>query len=140
MTNFDFLKREPKFARFADAAISAEKIINIDVDASVLNCRRAMEFAVKWMYSVDDSLTMPYRDTLSSLMNAEEFRNSIDADLWKRMDLIRRLGNQALLITACFIMIRIAISYKIHKIIKIPKTMPPLVHHNLFPAMSRLIP
>lgn len=95
MTNFDFLKREPKFARFADAAISAEKIINIDVDASVLNCRRAMEFAVKWMYSVDDSLTMPYRDTLSSLMNAEEFRNSIDADLWKRMDLIRRLGNQA---------------------------------------------
>ena len=49
MTNFDFLKREPKFARFADAAISAEKIINIDVDASVLNCRRAMEFAVKWM-------------------------------------------------------------------------------------------
>ena len=53
MTNFDFLKSDPQFATFADVAISAEKILNIDVAASVLNCRRAMEFAVKWMYSVD---------------------------------------------------------------------------------------
>ena len=56
MTNFDFLKSDPQFATFSDVAISAEKILNIDAAASVLNCRRAMEFAVKWMYSVDKDL------------------------------------------------------------------------------------
>lgn len=29
VTNFDYLKAEPKFSRFADVAISAEKIILI---------------------------------------------------------------------------------------------------------------
>lgn len=95
MTNFDFLKKEPQFDSFADVAISAEKILHIDMGASVLNCRRAMEFAVKWMYSVDGSLIMPYQDTLVSLMSTEEFRDIVDPDLWKRMDFIRRLGNNA---------------------------------------------
>ena len=49
MTNFDFLKDEPKFKSFADTAIAAERIFSIDESASVLNCRRAMEFAIKWM-------------------------------------------------------------------------------------------
>lgn len=60
MTNFDFLQKEPKFHSFADVAVAAEKILPIDVAASVLNCRRAMEFAIKWMYSVDTSLVRPW--------------------------------------------------------------------------------
>lgn len=95
MTNFDFLKKDPQFDSFADVAISAEKILNIDMGASVMNCRRAMEFAVKWMYSVDKSLIMPYQDSLVSLINTEEFRDIVDRDLWKRMDFIRKLGNSA---------------------------------------------
>ena len=95
MTNFDFLKKEPRFNSFADVAISAEKILYIDMEASVINCRRAMEFAIKWMYSVDGSLIMPYQDTLVSLMSTEEFRDIVDPDLWKRMDFVRRLGNNA---------------------------------------------
>ena len=95
MTNFDFLKKEPQFDSFADVAISAEKILHIDMGASVLNCRRAMEFAIKWMYSVDGSLVMPYQDTLVSLMSTEEFRDIVDPDLWRRLDFIRRVGNNA---------------------------------------------
>ena len=95
MTNFDFLKKEPQFDSFTDVAISAEKILHIDVEASVINCRRAMEFAIKWMYSVDGSLVMPYQDTLVSLMSTEEFRAIVDLDLWKRLDFIRRVGNNA---------------------------------------------
>ena len=72
MTNFDFLKTDVRFASFADAAVAAENILHIDVDASVLNCRRAMEFAVKWMYSVDSSLVMPYQDTLHLCGNGIE--------------------------------------------------------------------
>ena len=50
MTNFDYLKEEPKFKNFADTAIAAERIFSIDESASILNCRRAMEFAIKWIY------------------------------------------------------------------------------------------
>ncbi len=93
LTNFDYLKQEPKFSRFADVAISAERIILMDPEASIINSRRAMEFAVKWMYSVDSDLEMPYQDNLQSLMNAEEYRDIVGPDLWKRMDYIRRCGN-----------------------------------------------
>ena len=93
ITNFDYLKKESKFASFADVAISAEKIILMDPEASIINSRRAMEFALKWMYSVDKALEMPYQDNLLSLMNAEDYRQIVGPDLWKRMDYIRRCGN-----------------------------------------------
>ena len=92
-TNFDYLKTEPKFSTFADVAISAERFVLMDSEVSILNCRRAMEFAIKWMYSVDAELDMPYQDNLQSLLNAEEYRRIIGPDLWKRMDYIRRCGN-----------------------------------------------
>lgn len=95
MTNFDFLTTEPQFAAFSDVAVSAEKILNIDAAAAVLNCRRAMEFAIKWMYSVDKDLKKPYDTTLVCLMNTDEFRAIIDNDLYERMDFIRKTGNIA---------------------------------------------
>jgi len=95
MTNFDFLLSNPQFATFADVAVSAEKILRIDPAACVLNCRRAMEFGVKWMYSVDGALSAPCQDTLVNLMNAGDFRDVVGPDIWRRMDLIRRLGNAA---------------------------------------------
>ncbi|QDW73271.1 DUF4145 domain-containing protein [Lachnospiraceae bacterium KGMB03038] len=95
MTNFDFLKKEPQFDTFSNVAVSAEKILNIDVEASVINCRRAMEFAIKWMYSVDKSLERPYQDKLVSLMNTEDFRDIVGIDIWRRLDFIRKVGNSA---------------------------------------------
>ena len=95
MTNFDFLKTEKQFDSFADVAITAEKLLNIDIDSCVLNARRAMEFAVKWMYSVDSELTMPYQDTLVTLMNSDDFRDIVGDAVWRRMDFIRKLGNKA---------------------------------------------
>lgn len=93
MTNFDYLQNEPKFSSFANIAISAEKIILIDPEASIINSRRAMEFAVKWMYSVDAELEMPYQVNLQTLMSAEEFRNIVGPNIWARMDYIRKSGN-----------------------------------------------
>ena len=95
MTNFDIFFAIPQFDPFASVAVSAERILHIDPSACVLNCRRAMEFAVKWMYSVDKALVMPYQDTLVSLMNTEDFRDIVGTDLWRRMDFIRRTGNNA---------------------------------------------
>lgn len=93
MNNFDFLRDEPRFATFAGIAISAEKIILMDPDACILNCRRAMEFAIKWIYSVETSLETPYQDNLHSLLNSEDFRDYVGNDLWRRLDYIRRKGN-----------------------------------------------
>ena len=95
MSNFNFLKSDPQFASFAEVAIAAEKILHIDPSACVLNCRRAMEFAVKWMYSVDRELELPYQDNLQNLMSREEFREIVGQDLYVRMDFIRIKGNHA---------------------------------------------
>ena len=95
MTNFDYLKKEKQFDSFSEVAISSEKLLPIDREACVINCRRTMEFAVKWLYSVDASLQKPYQDNLHSLMCAEEFRALVDKGLWRRMDLIRKMGNRA---------------------------------------------
>ena len=94
MGNFDYLKEEKRFDTFSNVAIAAEKVLYIDPGLCVMNCRRAMEFAIKWMYSVDASLTKPYQENLISLMNTEEFKDIIDEDLFKRMDFIRKIGNE----------------------------------------------
>lgn len=95
MTNFDFLTTEQQFTTFADVAISAEKVFNIDYATSALNCRRSMEFAVKWLYSVDGSLKMPYQDKLVTLMNTNNFKDIVGPDIYKRMEYIRIVGNNA---------------------------------------------
>ena len=95
MTNFDFLTNDKQFETFSGVAVAAEKTLHIDLSTCIMNCRRAMEMAVKWMYSVDSSLVMPWQDTLVSLMNTEEFRDIVGTDIWRRMDFIRRVGNNA---------------------------------------------
>ena len=95
MTNFNFLLSDPQFTAFGEVAVAAEKIFCIDPAACALNCRRCMEFAVKWMYSVDGALVMPYDDRLVSLMDAEDFREIVGKDLWQRMKYIRQTGNSA---------------------------------------------
>ena len=94
MTNFDFLKKETKFDSFSDVAIATEKLLNIDIDSCVMNCRRAMEFAVKWMYSADKELKLPYQDNLVNLMNDEDFKEIVGDNIWCRMDFIRKVGNK----------------------------------------------
>ena len=95
MTNFNFLLSVPDFVPFGEVAAAAEKIYSIDPAACVLNCRRAMEFAVKWMYSVDSALVMPWDDKLVSLLGTEEFRDIVDANLMRRLEYIRKVGNCA---------------------------------------------
>lgn len=95
MSNFSPYLSILSFAAFAPIAESAEKILSIDPAACVLNCRRAMEAAVKWMYAVDGSLVAPWDDKLVILINTEEFRGIVDEQLIFRLDFIRRMGNNA---------------------------------------------
>lgn len=95
MTNFDYLKTEKDFDSFIDLAIIAENSYSFDVSTCIINCRRALEAAIKWMYSVDRDLIVPYQDNLHSLMNTDAFRDIVGIDLWRRLDIIRKYGNEA---------------------------------------------
>ena len=93
MTNFDFLKGEKQFAAFADACIEAEKSISASPALCALGVRKSAELAVKWLYSVDRSLRMPYKDNFSALVYNQSFIDSIDEDILDRLKFIIKLGN-----------------------------------------------
>lgn len=93
MTNFDFLKQEKQFASFADACIEAEKSISVSPALSALGVRKSAELAVKWLYSVDDTLKMPYKDNFSALVYNPSFTDSIDNKILNRLRFIIKLGN-----------------------------------------------
>ena len=95
MTNFDFLQKDPQFEDFSKVAALAEQLLHIDSAASVLNCRRAMEFAIKWMYSQDSRLESAYDATLLDLMEESAFQNLVGEDIFRQLDFIRKLGNDA---------------------------------------------
>jgi type I restriction enzyme R subunit len=93
MSRFHFVQSEPQFDSFSKEAFAAEELLDSDTAASALNSRMAVENAVKWMYSADDSLVMPYDGKLVSLLNTEEFRRKIDEDIHKRIEFILKVGN-----------------------------------------------
>lgn len=95
MGNFELFKSETIFSSFVDVAITAEKILSIDTSACVFNCRKAMEVAIKWMYSVDRDLDEPIDDNLANLLRTPEFIEIVGDDLLQRLHLIRKTGNIA---------------------------------------------
>jgi len=95
MTNFDFLKSDPQFTTFADTAVTAELVLPINPAISATTSRTAMEFAVKWLYSVDESLALPYTQTLVALTGSEDFRDLLPAGLFPKLNYIRKVGNNA---------------------------------------------
>lgn len=94
-TNFDFLKSKEIFRSFASSAVEAEKSLLVSPSTCAILSRRAVELAVKWVYSFDNDLTVPYQDNLSSLIHEPTFRQVIDPDLFQLMKYIISLGNKA---------------------------------------------
>lgn len=94
-TNFDFLTKDHQFEPFAEAAIEAERVLPISPALCATACRRALEFAVKWMYSVDSSLTKPYEEKLVTLISTEDFKDLIPTGMVAKLDYLRRIGNNA---------------------------------------------
>lgn len=60
-----------------------------------VGCRKALELAVKWVYSADTSIEMPYRDNLQSLIHEPSFRFAVDYKTWGKLPFIIKLGNLA---------------------------------------------
>ena len=94
-TNFDFLKSKELFQSFAGSSIEAEKSLIVSPATCAILARRAAELAVKWVYSFDNDLTIPYQDNISSLIHEPTFRQIIEPELFPLIKYIIRLGNTA---------------------------------------------
>ena len=95
MSNFEFLKRKKEYTLFAPAAIEAEKIYASAPAMCAVGCRKALELAVKWVYSADKTMKMPYKDNLQSLIHEPSFRFAVDSNTWGKLPFIIKLGNLA---------------------------------------------
>ncbi len=93
MTNFEFLGNIADYALFASAAIEAEKVFATSPAMCAVGCRKALELAVKWVYSADNTISMPYKDNLQSLIHEPSFRFALDSQTWGKLPFIIRLGN-----------------------------------------------
>ena len=65
MTNFGFLSDITEYALFAQSAIEAEKVYASSPAMCAVGCRKALELAVKWVYSADKTISCPIRTTSS---------------------------------------------------------------------------
>lgn len=94
-SNFGFLKGKKEFEYFSFQCLEAEKSIIVSSATCAILSRRALELAVKWVYSFDNDLKLPYQDNISSLIHNESFRDLIDEDLFPRIKYVIKLGNVA---------------------------------------------
>lgn len=93
MTNFEFLNTVHAYALFSPSAIEAEKVYATSPTMCAAGCRKALELAVKWVYSADTTIKMPYKDNLQSLIHEPSFRFALDSRTWDKLPYIIRLGN-----------------------------------------------
>lgn len=94
-TNFEFLKFKKEFNAFSNACIDAEKSILVSPSTTAILSRRALELAVKWVYSFDEDLGIPYRDNISSLIHSGSFLELIDSEILPLLKFVISLGNVA---------------------------------------------
>ncbi|GEN36220.1 DEAD/DEAH box helicase family protein [Aneurinibacillus danicus] len=95
MTNFSFLKEKSQYKSFTNACLEAEKALIVSPATCAILTRRALELAVKWVYSFDSAVKVPYQDNLSSLIHNTSFLEIIDEDLLPLMKYVVKLGNVA---------------------------------------------
>ncbi|MGZ0084476.1 DEAD/DEAH box helicase family protein [Caldibacillus thermoamylovorans] len=94
-SNFQFLIGKPHYESFANACLEAEKSLVVSPATCAILTRRALELAVKWVYSFDGALKVPYQDRLSSLIHDPGFLAIIDEALLPLLRYIVKLGNVA---------------------------------------------
>ncbi|EHQ92330.1 DEAD/DEAH box helicase family protein [Desulfosporosinus youngiae] len=93
--NFQFLQGQTEYALFANACIEAECVLATSPTMAAVGSRKAFELAVKWVYSADNTITMPYKDNLQALIHEPSFRFAMDNQTWSKLPYIIKLGNLA---------------------------------------------
>jgi type I restriction enzyme, R subunit len=93
LSNFSFILQE--FPDLYQDAGEAESLALISPKASSILSRSALEVAIRWLYENDPDLEKPWDNTLNALIHTHTFRKLIDPNMFREIDLIRRIGNSA---------------------------------------------
>ncbi|MGK9251818.1 DEAD/DEAH box helicase family protein [Paenibacillus humicus] len=95
--NVDFLNAYPQWEALHEHAAEAEANVFANPRTSLFYCRASLERAVRWMYSHDGYLELPQKErpTLSDLIHAKSFIETIPQSLFQPIKLIIKLGNIA---------------------------------------------
>ena len=91
MSNFQFLQKQ--WPAIYNEAVEAEKLTLISPKASATLSRGTLELAINWLYNNDKELVRPYNDTLSGLIHEQCFREVLEPQMFRELNLIRYNGN-----------------------------------------------
>ena len=93
MSNFTFLPAD--YRSLAEAAKTAESHVFSDARGACFHARFALETAVHWLYRYDQSLKMPYDQSLGALLHAPSFQRRVPEAIFQKARTIQKVGNQA---------------------------------------------
>lgn len=93
-SNFSFLQQE--FEPLLHTAQRAEQHVHTDPMYCAILCRKSLEEFIKWLYDHDGDLEIPPDTTLNSLMHEQSFKNLVPPALFRNINLVRKIGNNAI--------------------------------------------
>lgn len=93
-SNFTFLQQE--FESLLHTAQRAEQHVHTDPMYCAILCRKSLEEFIKWLYDHDEDLEIPPDTTLNSLMHEQSFKNLVPPALFRNINLVRKIGNNAI--------------------------------------------
>ena len=95
MRNFDYLQDINALRDLYRFCSAAEETQKTDYDTCAINCRKALEWLVKAIYTLKH-IEVSDRDTVYELMTSEPFVQFIDDDrLMMAAHYVRKVGNKA---------------------------------------------
>lgn len=92
-SNFGFMLED--WPELAQQARRSEQFARIDPRASVFYARYTIERLVEWLYKVEPSLTLPYKEDLNALVSEPAFKNLVGSAIGNKLTIIRKAGNNA---------------------------------------------
>jgi len=93
VSNFAFLPSD--FRTIGESATKAEGHVMGDPRAACFHARFALESIIHWLYRHDTSLSMPYDDSLGTLLHESSFQNLVPQAVFQKARVIQKVGNQA---------------------------------------------
>ncbi len=83
------------YKKLAPTLVDAEKHIFTAPPYAVVLCRKSLEEWIRWLYENDSDLEKPYDTSLNSLLHNQDLRDLLAPSLFKQVNLVRKLGNDA---------------------------------------------
>lgn len=84
-----------KFSALGATLQQAEQHVHTAAPYAAVLCRKALEEWIRWLYEHDEDLEQPFDTTLNSLLHQPKMRELLAPGLFRQVNLVRKLGNDA---------------------------------------------